>query len=740
MTVAAPEPKENMGLPLPRIDARAKVTGEAKYASDFAVQRPGFAYLVTSSIARGKITAFDDSEVRAMPGILLVMTHENTTIPGKFTFMGAGGSGSTTAKPLSSPTVLHDGDIVAMIVAESYELAREAAHRLKVSYEAQTPAATLESAGVEFRVAADISPIHKDPSLGDAAKAYAAAELKIDAEYRTPTQHHNPIELFATTCVWNGDELTVYEPSQWVIGMKHGLAAQLDIKPEQVKVISPYVGGAFGSKGGITQRTSLVALAARRLNRPVKLVVTRDQGFTTTTYRAETKHHVKMAADASGKLTAYSHEAWEMTSRTDDYVVGGNTNTVAMYACPNIWTKVHVVKGDRNTPGFMRSPPEVPYMFALECAMDELAERVKMDPVEFRRVNETRVNPVNGAPYTSRSLLQCYEQASKAFGWEKRNARPGSMRDGDWLIGWGCATATYPTLHNPVAVRVRLDDRGNIRVQCAAHDVGTGAYTVIGQFAAEWLGQPIEKVRVELGNSELPPGPVAGGSVTTASVCSAVQNACILIQTKLMKRFGRTAMQNISAADLQSAFQGFGASSIEEYVEWAQKDARPGAIRGLEEGKVGISGGPTDERTMFAFGAEFIEIRIHPRTREIRVPRMVGAFAAGRIVNPRTARSQLMGGLIWGVSSALHEATEIDERNARYVNDNIAEYLVPVNADVQHVEVILVPEIDTEINPAGVKGLGELGNVGTNAAVANAVYHATGKRHRELPIRIENLL
>ncbi|MDZ4791510.1 MAG: xanthine dehydrogenase family protein molybdopterin-binding subunit [Hyphomicrobiales bacterium] len=737
---AVPQQKENMGQPVPRIDGRAKVTGDAKYASDFATPRPAYAYLVTSSISRGAITSFDDAAVRDMPGILHVMTHLNTKIPGAFKFFGKGGSESTAQKPLADNRVRHDGDIVALIVAENYELAREASYKFKPVYAAETPTATLESSGSDFHEAAKVNPEHEDPKLGDAAGAYLLSEIKINAEYRTPAQHHNPIELFSTTCVWNGDELVLYEPSQWVIGMKFGLARQLDIEPEQIKVVSPFIGGAFGSKGGITQRTALVALAARKLGRPVKLVVTRDQGFTTATYRAETKHQVRMSATAEGKLSSYSHEAWEMTSRTDDYVVGGTKSNVAIYACPNIWTKVHLVKGDRNTPGFMRSPAEVPYMFALECAMDELAECAGIDPVQFRRINETKVNPVTGAAYTSRSLLECYAEGARAFGWEKRSPLPGSMTDGEWLIGWGCATAMYPTQHNPTAVRVRFNADGSIRVQCAAHDVGTGAYTVIGQVAGEWLGQPIEKVKVELGHSDLPPGPVAGGSVTTASVASAVQLACGVIQTKLFQTSGRDSMTALTPDDIQEAFQRLGVSTIEELVEWKQADAPSGAIDDLNKGSVGITGGPLKDRTMFAFGAEFVEVRINQRTREIKAPRIVGAFAAGRIVNPRTARSQLMGGLIWGVSAALHEATEIDPKTARYINDNIADYVMPVNADITDIQVIMVPEVDDKVNPAGVKGLGELGNVGTDAAVANAVYHATGKRIRELPIHIDKLI
>ncbi len=739
MSEAAPDPKENMGRPAPRIDGQLKVTGQAKYGSDFQVARPAYAYLVTSSIARGTITGFDDSDAKKVPGVLLIMTHENTKVPGEFKFFGSGGESCTAKKPLDSNWINHDGDYVAVVVAETYENAREAAHRFKVHYAPQQPTATMDQPNTEVHEAVKVSPRHKeDPKAGNAEQALEQSEVTLDAEYYTPTQHHNPIELFSTTCIWNGDELTVYEPSQFVVGMKHGLARQLKIKPSQVRYISPFVGGAFGSKGNLTPRTVLIAMAARQLNRPVKLVATRDQGFTIATYRAETRHHLKLGADRDGRLKAYWHEAWEMTSRTDDYVVGGVDSTSAMYQTPNVWTKVWLVKGDRNTPGFMRSPPEVPYMYALEAAMDEIAVKLNMDPVEFRRINDTMVNPTTGAPYTSRSLMKCYDEAARAFGWSNRNPQPGSMREGEWLIGWGCATATYPTQMNPCAARVRLDRQGNLRVQVGAHDVGTGAYTVIGQMAAMMLNQPLERVRVELGDSELPPGPVAGGSITTASACSAVKGACGLIQVKLFQRTGEDAMSGVTPKDLANAFDRFGSNVIEEFHEWVPVDAKPGSAEGLYDGKVGITGGPLKDKTMFAFGAQFVEVRVNMRTREIRVPRVAGAFAAGRIMNPRTARSQLMGGMIWGVSAALHEETEIDKRNARYVNDNLADYLVPVNADIKELEVILVPEVDEKVNPAGVKGLGELGNVGMNAAVANAVYHETGNRIRALPIRIDD--
>jgi xanthine dehydrogenase YagR molybdenum-binding subunit len=368
--------------------------------------------------------------------------------------------------------------------------------------------------------------------------------------------------------------------------------------------------------------------------------------------------------------------------------------------------------------------------------MDELAWKLGMDPVELRRINDTMTDPIDGKPYSSRSLMTCYDQAAEAFGWKGRAAQPGTTRDGEWLVGWGCATALYPTHIGTAAARVRLMANGDVRVQTAAHEIGNGAYTVIGQVAAEKLGVPLAKVTVELGDTELPPAPVAGGSRTTASTCSAVLKACEAIRNKLFGTTGTSA----NDMSIKDAFGQLGANAIEEYAEFVPHGLKPQSVQQLYDGTSAATGGPEGEKTMYATGAEFVEVRVNAFTREIRVPRMVGAFAAGRILNTRTARSQLMGGMIWGISSALHEATEIDRERARYVNDNLADYHVPVNADVADVEVILVPEEDRDVNPVGVKGLGELANVGTAAAVANAVYHATGTRVRALPIRIEKLL
>ncbi|RAK51584.1 xanthine dehydrogenase family protein molybdopterin-binding subunit [Phenylobacterium deserti] len=730
-----------MGQAIPRYEATAKVTGQPLYAADEPIARPLYAFFKTSGVARGTIASLDVRKAEAMPGVMKVYTHRNAPPRKAVKHIMTGGYMSDTNIPLADNRVRHDGDIVAMVVADSYEIARDAANRIEVRYAAQAPAATFGSPGAVKKVPEQAQKNAK--KAGDFAAGWSRAPVKVDARYSTPTQHHNPIELYATTAVWNGDQLTFYEPSQFVYSTANGLAEQIGVDPAKVHLVNPYVGGGFGGKGILTQRTALVALAARDLGRPVKLVLHRKQAYGLTTYRAETRQRVRLGADRNGKLVAFAHDGEEVTSRADDYMVGGVENTVEMYACPNIATSVTLVKADRNTPGFMRSPPETPYMFGLESAMDELAVALNMDPVELRRINDTQKSPISGAPYTSRSLMQCYDQAAAAFGWSRRNPRPLSMSQGDWLIGWGCATATYPTNMMASTARIRLTADGKAVVEVAAHDMGQGAYTAMQQIAAKRLGLDPRQVTVRMGDSALPPGPVAGGSMTTASAGSAVHTAA----GKIAARFGG-AMP--APNDLDDAFRRLGVTQIEEYAEWWPPGQGPQAVRALYKGSMGGGGGEEGEQQegnagggkpmMAAFGAEFVEVRIHRLTREIRVPRMTGAFAAGHIVNPRTARSQYLGGMIWGMASALLEATEVDAKRARYVNDNIAEYLVAVNADVPQVDVILVPEVDTKVNPLGVKGIGELANVGTAAAIANAVYHATGKRIRDLPITMDKLL
>jgi len=748
---------EMFGKPTPRIDGVAKVTGAARYASDEPVANPAFAYLVTSAIARGRVRALKLDRAKAVPGVVDILTHDNVGSLAKPPAQMDGGPTTTT---LETDQVWHDGQIIAVVVADTYEAAREAANKVEVDYVVEPPSATFDSPGVTVEPH-KTTPERQDPKNGDADAALAGAAVKIDARYSTPTQHHNPMELFTTTCVWDGPRLTVYEPSQSMWGLKASVAKQLGIDPAMVRTVSRFVGGAFGSRGGATSRTAWIAIAAKRLGRPVKLVATRDQGFTIATYRAETRQRLALGASRDGKLTALIHEGWEVTSRPSGYNVAGVESTARMYACPNIATGVHVVHADRNTPGFMRAPPETPYMFALESGMDELAYSLNMDPIELRRVNNTQTDPVSGNAFSSRSLMACFDQAAAKFGWSRRDPKPGSMRDGDWLIGWGCATSAYPSNIGPAAARLSVTPEGKATVQLAAHEIGTGAYTVVALTAAHALGLKVEDMTVMLGDSDLPPVTVAGGSNNAATTAHVVHKACEDVRGRLAAAAAQDPNSPFHGADpaslklidgvlvgltgasepFKTALGRVAGGVLEVHAENAPKGAKPDAVAGLYQGKSAmLSGTGRKDFTTFAFGAHFVEVRVHARTREIRTPRVVSAFAAGTIVNPLTAHSQFMGGAIWGLSAALFEGTEIDLKTARYVNDNLADYLVPVNADVPDIQIIVVPEEDDRVNPLGIKGIGEIGIVGMNAAVANAVFHATGKRIRDLPIRAEMLL
>jgi xanthine dehydrogenase YagR molybdenum-binding subunit len=709
-----------IGIAHARLDGRAKVTGEAHYGSDVPLNKPAYGVLVTSAVAKGRIAAIDERATRAVPGVIGIFTHRNIgKIEAGKTFDGGGYMGTSIA-PLASDRIFHDGQIAALVAADTFEAAREGARRLKIDYAGEPPSATFDSSGAEIVAGAQASKKHHDPSVGDADAAYASAPVKVDAHYATATEHHNPIELFTTACAWSGNKLTVWESSQNMWGFKNGLAQQLGMSPDDIHVISPFVGGAFGSRGSLTQRTAIVALAAKQIGRPLKLMTTRDQGFTIATYRAETRHHLKLGATPDGKLVSLTHEGEEVTSRPDNYMVAGTDASTRLYACPNVASKVSIVHADRNTPGFMRSPPETPYIFALECAMDELSYALKMDPVELRRINDTKTEPIKGLPYSSRSLKQCFDAGAQAFGWSKRSPEPQSMRDGDWLVGLGTATTMYPSNIAPATARVTLYPNGSAKVQTATHEIGQGVYTVCALIAADKLGIDPDKVSVEIGDSDLPPAPVAGGSNSTASVGNAVAKACAMVLAQ------KSAGAN---------------GAIEAYAENTPAGAPEDGIKKLYHGQPSFVGGATSKTDIrFAFGAQFVEVRVHARTGEIRVPRATGAFAAGTIVNPKTAKSQLMGGMIWGISAALHEATEIDRRTARYTNKDLAEYMIPVNADIGEIEVIVIPEEDSIVNPLGIKGVGELGNVGMNAAVVNAVYHATGKRVRHIPVRLEDLI
>ena len=731
------------GRPVPRQEARAKVTGQALYAADLPVENPAYGFLVMSAIARGRIRRMHLDAARALPGVLDILTHENAgKIPALKTFM-SGGQGVTGVAPLEDDKIHHAGQIIALVVAENYETAREAAYLVEVDYDAEIPTASFDGPDAELLRQEEVrGDHHEDPNLGDVEGALAASATIVDQHYSTAIQHHNPIELHSTTSQWDGGELLIHEPSQYYYAVREAAATQMRMSREKVRVRAPFVGGAFGCKGMVTHRTALAALAAKRLKRPVRVVATRDQGFTIATHRSETRHRVRLGADASGRLTAYHHDIWEVTSRTDIYANGGVEGAACVYAPPNIASKSWVVRADRDTPGFMRNPHGIPVMFALESAMDELAHALGMDPVELRKRNESHANPLSGIPLTGNSLNRCLDTAAERFGWSRRNPQPGSMREGDWLIGWGCASCFYPTHMFSNAADLTVTADGRAVLETAVADVGQGAVTILSQVVAQRLGLPVSAVETRGGDTAYPPGVHAGASMTTPSAT----NTAILAADQVLAKLGLPPANGgdddeAGAERLKAAFARLKLKKIVEHAAWSPPGADKDALKNISKAKgvLDMSEVKTGSHRTFSWGSNFVEVRVHARTREIRVPRIVGAFTGGYIVNPRTARSQLMGTLIWGIGGTLLEATELDEKRSRYTNTDLAEYEIAVNADIQEVDVILLPETNTNFNLLNVKGLGEMSNAGTAAAIANAVWHATGKRVRDLPINLAKL-
>jgi xanthine dehydrogenase YagR molybdenum-binding subunit len=755
-------PNGVIGTAPPRVDGLAKVTGRALYGADHTIPDAAHAYLATSPIARGRIRSIDCSAARAMAGVYDILTYKEV---GRKIKAGKpmleGGYMSHAVAPLASSRIHFCGQITAVVVADTFETAQAAAESLVFSFKQERPTADFDAPGAKV-VGKPKSLGETELKAGNVEHGLATAVATVDEWYQTPPQHHNPMELFQTTCAWTGDELTVWESTQSVRGAQYGLAKQLGISPKKIRVLSPFIGGAFGSRGELGQYTALIAFAAQRLGCPVKLVASRRQGFTLRTFRAETRHHLKLGADREGHLTALDHESWELTSRDELFATAGSDSTARLYACPNVRTLVHNVETDRQAPGFMRAPPETPYLFALESAMDEIAHKLQIDPLDLRRRNETLIETVSNKPYTSRSLLQCIDRGAELFGWSNRNPQPCSMSDANDLIGYGYATAFYPTQVGPAECRVSLTPGLRALVEVGTHEIGTGIRTVIAMTVSDLLGIPLAAVEVHTGDSRLPAAPMSAGSNSTASVCTVVAKACEAIRQRIAASAVKASSSPLKGQPEESVrlIEGTANSGeLSEPLEVAVKRASRGKVimqiatnnpHGappligpalVQRGKALLLGGSNlKDRMQFAFGAQFVEVRIARHSGQIRVPRMVGVYAGGRIMNRRTAHAQLSGGQIWGISSALHEATEIDRPTARYVNQDLAEYHIPVAADIGDITTIMLDEVDHLVNPLGIKGLGELGVTGVNAAIANAVFHATGTRLRKLPIRAGDVL
>jgi xanthine dehydrogenase YagR molybdenum-binding subunit len=723
-----------IGKPIDRIDAHLKVTGAARYAAEFHVPNAVHAVLVQSTIAAGSITGFDLKQAQGMPGVLAIITPDNA---GRLSYPEKVPQ-AVRGPLLQSKDILFNGQHIAVVVAETLEQAQAAATAVRVSYARGEAATSMDAMLGQAYVPKNFRNGQRSPdsNRGDPDGTFNSGAVKLDATYITPIEHHNPMEPHATIAAWDGGKLTVWTATQGIVGAQATLAGQFGIDKNDVRVICPYLGAGFGSKGNTWPPATLAALAARTVRRPVKLVLSRAQMYTSNGYRPRTVQRLRLAADINGSLISIRHDGITSMSQPTlgEFAEPVALATEMLYACPNVAITHRLVALHAALPTYMRAPGEASGVYALESAMDEMAVALKMDPIEFRLRNHADTDPHENKPFASKALRACYEQGAAAFGWNRRSAEPRSMRDGSALIGWGVATSTYPTNRQPASVKVRMDRDGGVVVQCATQDIGTGTYTVMTQVASDALGIPVSRIRFELGDSRFPPAPVSGGSQTVASVAPSVQAAC----AALIEKIKDLAAGNGQSRDSLSVRDGLviGAGGKIPVSKLIEKDGH-----GFIEAEASTKPGEEKQKySMHAFGAQFAEVRVDPDLGTIRVSRWVGAFDAGVVLNAKTARSQLIGGITYGIGMALLEETLVDGETGRIVNTNVAEYLMPVNADVPDIQTILVQNNEANSNPLGAKGIGELPMVGVAAAIANAVYHATGVRVRKVPIRIEDVL
>ncbi|MBA3712399.1 MAG: xanthine dehydrogenase family protein molybdopterin-binding subunit [Pyrinomonadaceae bacterium] len=705
-----------IGKPLSRLDGRPKVTGAARYTADTPIEGLTYAVFATSTIPHGRVTKLDVSKAEVAPGVLKVLTHLNTPKLKPIQHPPAGQS----LMPLQDDRILYEGQPVALVVADTWERARHAADLVRVEY-ARAPFLMdfTEHLDKAVTVKGFFEP---DSKTGDFDRAFNSAPVKLKQNYHLADRHHNAMEPHATIAAWRRGKLDMYDTVQGVFVARTVIAQALGRKPADVRVRSKYLGGGYGCKGFVWPHQILAAVAAREVRRPVKLVLTRAQDYTSHGYQAATEQTVTLAAGRDGQLVALRHESVAPGSMSDDYVEYGAIASRTMYACPALETRHRIVRVNRGPGTPMRAPQEGPSMFGLECAMDELAVVLKMDPVELRLKNYAERDPTKGKPFSSKKLRECYSEGAQRFGWERRNPKPGSMREGHDLIGWGMASALMETYRFPATARVTLERGGTVLIESGTQEIGTGVYTIMPQIAADVLGVAPERVRLVLGDTTLPGAGMTAGSSTTMGVGSAVHDAATKLKQKLTEMAGGPIAPD-AYADLlkRRRLEKLSAEGL-----W-----KPDGEAGTGESK---------EWTMYTFGAVFVEVRVDESLRVPRLARCVGVYSAGRIINPKTARSQMTGGMIWGLGQALLEHTELELNYGRYVAKDLANYLVPVNADVPDLEAYFVDEVDEHASPIGAKGIGELGAVGVSAAIANAVYHATGVRVRDLPITVEKLL
>jgi xanthine dehydrogenase YagR molybdenum-binding subunit len=713
-----------VGKPLDRVDGRLKVTGGARYA--YEMQQGGvqtaYGFVVEAAIGKGKIRSIDTRDAEKAAGVILVLTYLNAPQQGT-------GNHHEAHPVLTGPEVTRYGEPVAFVVADSFEEARAAAYLVRVSYDRAPGKYALRDGLRQARAPqqADADAPPPDSAVGDFAGAFASAPVKIDVTYTTPLQSHAMMEPHATLAMWDGDKVTLHTANQMLSQGQKAVATTLKIPVENVRLVSPFIGGGFGGKLWVNADAILAAIAARQLKRPVKIALTRQQIFHVTTHRSDTIQHLRLGTDRDGRLVAIGHDVFSGNLPTEQTYEGAALQTRTLYAGANRLTRHRLVPLDIPVASSMRAPGEAVGLLALESAMDELAEKLNIDPIELRIRNEPTEDPEKHIPYSSRHLIACLQEGARRFGWDKRTVKPGQVRDGRWLVGMGVAAATRGNPLRLSKANVRLGPDGVAVVRMAMTDIGTGTYTILTQIAAEMLGLPPERVRVELGDTNFPEAAGSGGSFGAASSGSALFEACTALREKLAR-----------AAGMDPATARFANGNIESGEQSKSLTELAGA--GIEADGEITPGRTIKDYSQQSYGAHFAEVGVDEDTGEVRLRRMLGVFAAGRVLNEKTARSQAIGGMVFGVGAALEEAMTLDPRFGYFVNHDLAEYHVPVHADIPAIDAVFLPELDTKSNPLKSKGIGELGICGAGAALANAIHNACGARIRDFPITLDKLL
>ncbi|QEI06654.1 xanthine dehydrogenase family protein molybdopterin-binding subunit [Pigmentiphaga aceris] len=730
-----------IGAATRRVDGRLKVTGAAKYAADHHLEGMAYAYGVFSTVASGRISKIDTDAARKLPGVIDIFHR------GHFSnlYRVPKTKDSPTSKldaavvdehrlPFEDDKVSHAGQFVALVVAETFEQARAAAYAVKVSYEAGTVIANLDQAVK----AHGVKKAGSGHERGNAAEAFDQAALKVDATYGTPVETHNPMEMHATVASWKDGKLHVYESTQGVVVHRATLARVFGVTPDRVNVEAPFIGSGFGSKLWAWPHAIAASAAAREVGRPVQLVIPRMQMFTTTGHRPETRQHMRLATDAGGKLSSVRHESINTTSFIDQYTETCGGVTQGLYVCPNVLVSHSTTEVNHGTPTSMRAPGAAPGLFALESAIDEMALAANLDPLEFRKRNFAEMDESQKLPWSSNHLLEAYDRGAAKFGWDKRLPEVGSMREGSEVIGYGMAACNWEAFRTPADARVGLRADGTIEVTCGVQDIGTGTYTIVAQAVSAVTGVPLERIKVRLGDASFPAGPVSGGSWATASVLPAVAKATrdAIDQLKVIAAGADSPFAKAKPDTLK--LEGGKLTDGKQSVDFGEvlKSQKVAAA----EAEAHTDANTNDKLSFRSFGAHFVEVRWDAGISRLRVSRVVSAIDVGRIINSKTAANQVEGAVVMAIGMALFEATEYDERTGLPVNNNYAEYVVPVHADQPEIDVILLDYPDYGLNEFGARGIGEIGTTGLAAAVANAVYHATGKRVRQLPITLEKLM